>query len=117
MSTHAPAGGCEPATPAGASGPEGTSAWAQHLAGTPAPEGTLAAGLTLAEARRVQRYRDQLLAAVQARDRAALRSTQGLVLRAAFGPRGKAASPALGRALRELSWCMAGWLLPRGRRH
>ncbi len=90
------------------------SAWARHLAAPLAPP---APALSDAEALRVQRYRDQLLAALQAHDRAALRSAKQSVLRAAYGPPGDALGPppsaALRAALRDLSWHMAILLLPR----
>lgn len=91
------------------------SPWARHLAEGPAAGTTPLPGLTPEEAERVQRYRDQLLAALRARDRGALRCAKAQVLAAAFGPRDKVESAALARALRELSWSMAGWLLPRSR--
>lgn len=93
--------------------------WAQHLAGSralPRP----GVGLTAEEAARVQRYRDQLLDALRAQDRPALRSAKQQVLEAAFGSGGAAppqsgpASPAVRRALRDLAWRMAGVLLVRG---
>ena len=106
------------------------SLWAQHLAGTGADLGTGAAApspaLTQAEAARVQRHRDQLMAALRAQDRCALLCAKQQVLLAAFspqptcGPAGSvsaADSPAVRRALRDLSWRMAGLLLPRGARH
>ena len=91
-------------------------AWARHLAG-PAPQPSTA-GLTAAEAARVQRYRDQLAAALQRRDRGALRGAKQQVLDAAFRPRDPLGghgpdSPALRRALRDLCWRMAALLLPR----
>lgn len=94
----------------------GAQAWARHLAG-PAPQPS-AAGLTAAEAARVQRYRDQLAAALQRRDRGALHSAKQQVLDAAFRPCDPHAgpgpdSPALRRALRDLCWRMAALLLPR----
>lgn len=70
-----------------------------------------APALTAAEAARVQRYHDRLLAALQARDRTALRSAKQDVLQAAYAGRGE--RPPLRQALRLLSWRMAGWLLPR----
>ena len=85
------------------------SLWAQHLM---APVTAQQAGLSPAEALRVQRLHDRLLAAVQAHDRPALRSTQQEVLQAAFTPAG---TPALRRALRALVWRMAA-LLPLARR-
>ena len=84
------------------------SLWAQHLM---APVTAQQAGLSPAEALRVQRLHDRLLAAVQAHDRPALRSTQQEVLQAAFTPAG---TPALRSALRALVWRMAA-LLPPGR--
>ena len=99
------------------------TAWAQHLA-SPAPCSTAHQPLlTAAEAERVQRHRDQLLNALQAQDRLALLGAKHQVLEAAFGPRNAhtpasaADSPALRGALRDLSWRMAGLLLPRGARH
>jgi hypothetical protein len=96
-------------------------AWAQHLAGPPAGAGpSPGIPLTMAEAARVQRYRDQLMAALRAQDRPALRSAKQQVLEAAFGPGGTgpagpaAESPALRRALRDLSWRMTAVLLVRG---
>jgi hypothetical protein len=90
------------------------SAWACHLA---APAGhPVAAALSDAEALRVQRHRDQLLAALQAQDRSALHTAKQAVLRAAYGPPGAPdapASAALRAALRDLSWHMAILLLPR----
>lgn len=92
------------------------TAWARHLA-SPAPCTTAHQPLlTAAEAERVQRHRDQLLNALQAQDRLALLGAKHQVLEAAFGPR-DADSPALRGALRDLSWRMAGLLLPRGARH
>ena len=70
--------------------------------------------LTPAEAARVQRHYDRLLAALQARDRAAMLSAQQDVLAEAFGAPAPA-SPALRRALRDLVWRMAGLLLRRNR--
>jgi hypothetical protein len=70
-----------------------------------------APALTAAEAARVQRYHDRLLAALQARDRTALRSAKQDVLQAAYA--GQSERPPLRQALRLLSWRMAGWLLPR----
>ncbi|CAN7181423.1 hypothetical protein LJR129_000375 [Acidovorax sp. LjRoot129] len=106
------------------------SLWAQHLAGSGADLGAGAAApspaLTQAEAARVQRHRDQLMAALRAQDRCALLCAKQEVLLAAFSPPptpsltgavGAADSPALRRALRDLSWRMAGLLLPRGARH
>lgn len=67
----------------------------------------------------MQRYRDQLMEALRARDRAALVSAKQQVLEAAFCPRSDACtggaqdSPAVRRALRELTWRMAALVLPR----
>ena len=82
------------------------SLWAQHLM---APVTAQQAGLSPAEALRVQRLHDRLLAAVQAHDRPALRSTQQEVLQAAVTPAG---TPALRSALRALVWRMAALLPP-----
>ena len=100
--------------------------WAAHLAQGPGGAGPLtqaawATTLTAAEAARVQRHRDQLMSALRARDRVALVSAKQQVLEAAFCPReapgsasaATAPSPALRRALRDLSWRMAALLLPR----
>lgn len=90
-----------------------TVAWARHLA---APASHPVPALSEAEAQRVQRYRDQLLAALTAHDRAALHTAKQAVLRAAYGPppdAGPPASTALRAALRDLSWHMAILLLPR----
>ncbi|GAD24426.1 hypothetical protein [Acidovorax sp. MR-S7] len=72
------------------------------------------APLTPAEARRVQRYHDRLMRALQERDRAALRHAKQRVLAAAYTPRRRGITPALRQALRELAWRMAG-LLPARR--
>ena len=85
------------------------AAWSQHLL---APAATPSAALSQAEALRVQRLHDRLLAALQANDRAALRCAQQDVLQAAFTPAG---TPALRGALRALVWRMAE-LLPATRR-
>lgn len=100
------------------------TAWAQHLADPAACTGAPVPTLTPAEAERVQRHRDQLTAALRAQDRAALLSAKQHVLEAAYHPCGApdaacdpTDSPALRRALRDLSWRMAGLLLPRSPRH
>lgn len=86
-------------------------AWARHLAAlAPAP----LEPLSPAEARRVQRYRDRLQAAVQARDRDALHRAKQAVLQAAYARPG---APALRRALRLLAWHMAALLPPRRGTH
>ncbi|WP_245960605.1 hypothetical protein [Simplicispira hankyongi] len=81
------------------------SAWAQHLM---APVVAEQRQLPPGEAQRVQRLHDQLLAALQARDRRALRSARQAVLEAALVQPG---SPAERSALRALAWRMAA-LLP-----
>lgn len=93
--------------------------WAQHLAD---PASCLSAPLTTltwAEAQRVQRHRDRLMAALRAHDRRALLGAKDQVLAEAFDASAASAanSPALRRALRDLSWRMAGLILPRGARH
>ncbi len=106
--------------------PPAPRTWAAHLAQGPGDAGpltpaALATTLTAAETARVQRHRDQLMSALRARDRVALVSAKQQVLEAAFSPReapGSASattapSPALRRALRDLSWRMAALLLPR----
>ena len=84
-----------------------TQAWARHLA---APATTPQGPLTPAEAARMQRYHDRLLAALQDRDRDALHAAKQAVLRAAYGQPG---TPAVRSALRMLAWQMAALLLPR----
>ncbi|MGP1630168.1 MAG: hypothetical protein ACTS5V_09540 [Giesbergeria sp.] len=78
----------------------GASAWARHLM---APVVAQQASLPLADAQRVQRLHDQLLAALQARDRSGLRSAKQAVLDAALTQPG---SPALRSTLRALAWRM-----------
>ena len=85
------------------------TAWARHLTAPVAAQHT---GLSPAEALRVQRLHDRLLAALQANYRTALRNTRQAVLHAAFTP---AESPALRTALRALVWRMAA-LVPAARR-
>jgi len=97
--------------------------WAQHLMGPAATTGPKQAALSATEAARVQRHRDQLMAALQAQDRMALLCAKQQVLDGAFCPGNASAntdaqdSPALRRALRDLSWRMAGLLLPHSQRH
>ena len=83
--------------------------WAQHLM---APVTAQQTALSPAEAQRLARLHNRLLAALQANDRAALRCAKQEVLQAAFTPAG---TPALRRALRALVWRMAA-LLPLARR-
>lgn len=66
--------------------------------------------LSAAEARQVGRYRRSLQEALRTRDRQALHTTKQAVLRSAYR---QPTTPPLRRALRELSWWMAGMLLPR----
>lgn len=82
-------------------------AWARHLA---APARAAHPPLTQAEALRVQRHRDRLLAALRTRDRDALRGAQQDVLQAAYA---QPATPALRHALRLLAWHMTALLPPR----
>ena len=84
--------------------------WADYLA-RPADAQAPQARLTLAEAERVRRHHDRLLAA--------LHGAKQQVLSEAFAPADAQppGSPALRRALRELSWRMAGMLLPRRPSH
>ncbi|MFN7155664.1 MAG: hypothetical protein ACK4OE_18465 [Acidovorax sp.] len=92
--------------------------WAQHLM-SPTATGPTQPPLSTTEAARVQRHRDQLMAALQAQDRTALLCAKQEVLEDAFCPHSANAgadapgSPALRSALRDLSWRMAGLLLPR----
>lgn len=95
-------------------------AWARHLA---APTGSASDKLPMlstAEADRVQRHCDQLMAALQAQDRRALWRAKQAVLDAAFRPpepsSAQPVSPALRSALRDLAWRMAGLLLRGTRR-
>lgn len=102
--------------------------WAQHLVPSLALGGhsggaTDHAVLTAAEAARVQRHCDHIMAALRRKDRSALIQAKEAVLDEAFrsGPAqggdntSVAGSPALRRTLRDLSWHMAGWLLPISR--
>lgn len=98
--------------------------------------GTPASLLTTAEACRVQRHHDSLMTALQDEDRLALVRAKQNVLNEAYQPQrsydergrykapgaadgegartcGADNSPALRRALRDLSWRMAAWLVPR----
>lgn len=109
-----------------------TTRWAQYLAQAQALTPPTSTGpargpaLTAAEAARVQRHRDQLMAALRSQDRLALHCAKQQVLDAAFCPlrpesdldpggsvTGAADSPALRRALRDLAWRTAALLLPR----
>ena len=109
-----------------------TTRWAQYLAQAQAltpPASTGPArgpGLTAAEADRVQRHRDPLMAPLRSPARLPSHSAKQQVLDAAFCPRrpeagldpggavtGAADSPALRRALRDLAWRTAALLLPR----
>ena len=80
--------------------------WAQHLM---APVTAQQTALPPAEALRLERLHNRLLAALQANDRAALRCAKQEVLQAAFTPAG---TPALRSALRALVWRMAALLPP-----
>ncbi|MFN3438090.1 MAG: hypothetical protein ACK41V_10375 [Acidovorax sp.] len=99
--------------------------WAQHLV-SPAADGGSAPWqpvLSPAEAARVQRHQDRLMAALQAHDRVALLRAKQEVLADVYRPGSAcdaaAATPstALRGALRDLSWRMAGLLLPRCSHH
>jgi hypothetical protein len=92
------------ARPSGSAMQDAASTWEQHLV---APAPAQPSGLSPAEAQRVQRLQERLLAALQARDRMALRSARQAVLDAAL------VQPAAGVrcALRALAWRMAA-LLP-----
>ena len=97
--------------------------WAQHLMSPAATTGPRQPALSATEAARVQRHRDQLMAALQAQDRRALLCAKQQVLDDAFCPHSAhvaadaLGSPALRSALRDLSWRLAGLLLPRSPRH
>ena len=84
--------------------------WAEHLM---APITAQQTALPPAEALRLERLHNRLLAALQANDRAALRCAKQEVLQAAFTPTG---TPALRCALRALVWRMAALRLPGRRR-
>lgn len=108
------------------SAPAPCSSWAEHLMAPAADGGPGQPALSPAEADRVQRHRDRLVAAWHAQDRVALLCAKQDVLDGAFCTEGaqRAAaasdvpgSPALRRALRDLSWRMAGLLVPRGVHH
>ncbi len=99
--------------------------WAQHLV-APAADGGAAPWqpmLSPAEAARVQRHQDRLMAALQAHDRVALLCAKQEVLADVYCPGSPGDAPAatsstaLRCALRDLSWRMAGLLLPRRSHH
>ena len=112
------------------------AAWALHLspatAQASAPGNAQPPQLSAAEAARVQRHCDRLMAALQTQDRTALPRAKGDVLEDAYCTRTApqcvsaaggcdatartADSPALRRALRDLSWRMAALLIPRSPR-
>jgi hypothetical protein len=101
--------------------PTHNTRWAQHLV-APAADGGAAPwqpGLSPAEAARVQRHQDRLMAALQAHDRVALLRAKQEVLADVYRPgtacdaQAATSSTALRGALRDLSWRMAGLLLPR----
>lgn len=123
--------------------------WAQHLANTNAigsipHTGARQPPLTTAEAARVQRHHDLLMAALRTQDRLALMRAKQALLDEVYRPQevhrgnsvhgghndhearempgasgcemaicGAAESPALRRALRDLSWRMAALLVAR----
>lgn len=118
--------------------PQGSAAiWSLYLSttavATSAPGATQPPGLDDAEAARVQRHHDRLMTALQTQDRAALLRAKQDVLEEAYCTRAAPTprpttnvrdptttgtdSPALRRALRELSWRMAALLVPRSPRH
>lgn len=82
------------------------STWARHLM---APVLAQQPPLPAAEALRLQHLHDRLLAALQSRDRAAVRGARQAVLQAALAQPGSAA---LRGRLRALAWRMSA-LLPR----
>lgn len=90
---------CSPRAPAGA-------LHTGHVLPPARGEGLLSAE----EAQRVDHHRLQLFNALQAQDRQALQAAKQAVLDQAYR---HGAPVALRRALRELSWHMAGLLLPR----
>ena len=108
------------------SAPAPCSPWAEHLMTSAAGGRPGQAALSPAEADRVQRHRDRLVAAWHAQDRVALLCAKQEVLDGAFCTASRRSavaasdvpgSPALRRALRDLSWRMAGLLVPRGVHH
>lgn len=98
------------------------STWTRHLMVLASTGAAHLPPLSEAEAQRVQRHRDRLLAALQAHDRHALLAAKQQVLQDAFGapedagpgPARVTPSAALRCALRDLSWRMAGLLVQRG---
>lgn len=98
--------GCLGAMPSGMVGPVASHRWGQGHSGA----SRALPALSAAEARQVGRYRRSLQEALRTRDRQALHTAKQAVLRSAYR---QPASPPLRRALRELSWWMAGMLLPR----
>ena len=117
--------------------PQGVpAAWALNLcpatAQASAPGNAQPPQLSAAEAARVQRHCDRLMTALQTQDRTALLRAKDEVMKEAYGARTtptfasvpggceatvrSANSPALRRALRDLSWRMAALLVPRSPR-
>ncbi len=96
------------------SGLPGTTDWSGFLSAPDTAQASAApVPLRPAEAARLARYRDQLLAAWDARDRDALHTAKQAVLRTASASRG--ATPAFMRAIRQLAWRMAALRLARSR--
>lgn len=92
----------------------GAAAWSGYLSGEqPCGAATSPAPLSPEEAARLERYRDRLLAAWEARDRDALRTAKQAVLRTArMRPM---SSPGFTQSLRMLAWRMAALRLERPR--
>ncbi|AVS83660.1 hypothetical protein [Paracidovorax avenae] len=96
------------------SGSPSSTDWSGFLSAPGTAQASAAAmPLHPAEAARLARYRDRLLAAWDARDRDALHTAKQAVLRTACASRG--ATPAFMRAIRQLAWRMAALRLARSR--
>ncbi len=94
--------------------PHGAAAWAGYLSAWQVPgAATTPSPLGPEETARLERYRDRLLAAWEARDQDALRTAKQAVLRTArMRPM---PSPVFMKALRGLAWRMAALRLERSR--
>lgn len=94
--------------------PHGAAAWAGYLSAWLVPgAATAPSPLGPEETARLERYRDRLLAAWEARDQDALRTAKQAVLRTArMRPM---PSPVFMQALRVLAWRMAALRLGRSR--
>ncbi|MDT0139891.1 hypothetical protein [Acidovorax sp. PRC11] len=94
--------------------PHGTAAWSGYLSAWQMPGAAMAPSpLGPEETARLERYRDRLLAAWEARDQDALRTAKQAVLRTVCMRPMR--SPVFTQALRVLSWRMAALRLGRSR--